>query len=63
LGHLHHPGIWRRPNGVTVINTGSFSRPFGAYVVDLTPNRLIVRRIIRRGGEFSPGHTLAEFPL
>ncbi len=63
IGHLHHPGIWRMPSGVTVINTGSFSRPFGACAVDLTADRLTVRRIDQRRGEFHPGRVLAEFPL
>jgi hypothetical protein len=48
---------------VTVINTGSFSPPFGGLVADLTPTRLTVRRIEARGGAFHPGRTLAEFSL
>jgi predicted phosphodiesterase len=63
VGHTHRPGIWRRPGDLVVINTGSFSRPLGSYVVDLLPNRLVVRRVNPRRGEFHPGATLAEFPL
>lgn len=63
IGHLHRPGVWRTKAGVTVINTGSFSRPFGACAVDLTADRLLVRRIDQRLGEFHPGRVLAEFPL
>ncbi|MEO7412142.1 MAG: metallophosphoesterase [Opitutaceae bacterium] len=63
VGHTHRPGIWRRPGGVTIINTGSFSRPLGGYQVDLTRERLIVRRVATRRGEFHPGHLLAEFSL
>lgn len=63
VGHTHHPGIWRRPDGVVVINTGSFSRPFGGLVVDVAPGRLTVRRIVARRGEFHPGLVVAEFAL
>lgn len=63
VGHTHRPGIWRRPDGITVINTGSFSRPLGGCVVDLAPGRLVVRRVDPRRGEFHPGAVLAEFTL
>jgi predicted phosphodiesterase len=62
LGHTHRPAI-RRAGDLTIINTGTFCPPFGAYAVDLTPGRLAVRRIIERAGEFHPGDTVAEFPL
>jgi predicted phosphodiesterase len=62
-GHTHWPGIWRRPDGITVINTGSFSLLVGACAVDLTAGKITVRRIVRRAGEFRPGRILAEFPL
>jgi len=63
IGHTHRPGVWRQPDGVVVINTGSFCRPFGGCVVDLAPGRLVVRRIVSRGGEFHAGPALAEFAL
>lgn len=63
VGHTHRPGIWPRPDGLTVINTGSFSRPLGGTVVDLSPGRLVVRRVESRRGEFRPGTVLAEFAL
>ena len=63
VGHTHRPGIWETANGVTVINTGSFTLPFGAYAVDLTDSLLKVRRIQLRGGDFHAGPTLAEFAL
>jgi predicted phosphodiesterase len=63
VGHTHRPGIWRRPGGITVINTGSFSRPLGGSVVDLAPGRLVVRRVEPRRGEFHAGAVLAEFSL
>jgi len=63
IGHTHRPGVWRQPDGVVVINTGSFCRPFGGCVVDLAPGRLVVRGIVSRGGEFHAGPALAEFAL
>lgn len=62
-GHTHRPGIWPMPGGMTVINTGSFCPPLGAFGVDLAPDRLIVRRIEFRAGEFRFGGQIAEFPL
>lgn len=63
IGHTHRPGAWRTPSGVTVINTGSFCQPFGGCVADLANGRVLVRRIVKRGGEFRLGATMAEFAL
>lgn len=63
IGHLHQPGHWQTAAGITVLNTGSFTRPFGACAVDLHTDRLVFRRIEKRRSEFHPGRTLAEFPL
>ena len=63
IGHTHRPGVWTTPSGLTVINTGSFSRPFGALAVDLTPTHLTVRRIVARAQHFELGHVIAEFAL
>ncbi len=63
IGHTHRPGIWAQPEGVVVINTGSFTAPLGACAVDLSRDRLVVRRIERRRGEFYPGRALREFTL
>ena len=63
VGHTHRPGVWKRPSGVVVINTGSFSPPFGGCVVDLAGDRLCVRRIAEKNGGFCVGRTLAEFEL
>jgi len=63
MGHTHRPGVWPMPSGVTVINTGSLTRPFGAFTVDLTPGLLAVRRIEFRSGEFHPGPVIADFTL
>ena len=62
IGHIHHPGFWRR-NGVTVLNTGSFCPPLGGGVIDIAPGRLALRRIVQQRGEFRLGKTVAEFAL
>ncbi len=63
IGHIHRPGCWRLPNGVVVLNTGSFCPPLGAALIDVRPTRLTLRAVVRRRGEFRPGAVLAEFPL
>ncbi len=63
IGHTPRPGVWTTTSGLTVINTGSLSRPFGALAVDLNPTQLTVRRIVARAGYFQPGPVIAEFAL
>ncbi|HVU23162.1 MAG TPA: metallophosphoesterase family protein [Opitutus sp.] len=63
MGHTHRFGVTRTLGGLVVVNTGSFTPPGPAGFVDLTPDRLIVRRIVARHGEFHPGPILAEFAL
>jgi predicted phosphodiesterase len=63
IGHIHHPGAWRLPNGVVVLNTGSFCPPFGGCVIDVHPTRVALRRVVARHGEFRLGRTVAEFAL
>jgi predicted phosphodiesterase len=63
MGHTHRVGARRSPSGLTLINTGSFCPPTGAGVVDVTAERVILRRIERRGSEFRLGASLAEFAL
>ncbi|MCX6955111.1 MAG: metallophosphoesterase family protein [Verrucomicrobia bacterium] len=62
-GHTHRPGVWRHASGVTVINTGSFCPPSAGYAVDVSPDRLSVRQIEFRGGDYHPGPAVAEFAL
>lgn len=63
-GHTHRAGIWPVRPGIVFINTGSYCQPLlGTTVVDLTAEALIVRQVVRRGGEFRIGATVAEFPL
>ncbi len=35
IGHIHHPGIWKRPDGYTLINTGGFLSVGKAQVLEL----------------------------
>ena len=62
-GHVHLPGVWVRPPGPVVINTGSFFSPLGGHLVDLAGDRVEVRRIRRHHGRFEPGRQIAEIPL
>jgi UDP-2,3-diacylglucosamine pyrophosphatase LpxH len=63
IGHTHRPYCNRTARGTLVINTGSFCRPLGGCFADITHDRLVVRRIKVRRGEFHPGKLLAEFPF
>jgi predicted phosphodiesterase len=63
IGHTHRPGVTRLADGRIVINTGSFTPPLGGCVIDLLPERLRVRRVELRAGEFIAADTIAEFPL
>lgn len=66
FGHMHYPGVWLprdSASGPIVINTGSFERPFGAFCVDLLPDRVQVRRIEKRGRQRHVGRVLHDFPL
>ncbi len=62
-GHIHFPFVSCLSGRPTVINTGSFSRPFGALLVDVTPGIVTVRRIAEKDGRFQPGRVVAEIPL
>ena len=62
VGHTHLPGVWHR-EGLVVINTGSFSPPLGAYVVDVSPERIVVRRVHHDAGRFGIGRIVAAFVL
>jgi len=62
-GHTHRPGVWRRPDGRVVINTGAYCRPFGRLIVDVAADRAVVRRVRRRGRDFEAAATVAEIAL
>ena len=65
VGHTHFPGIWRDPSGKgpVVVNTGSFSRPFGARCVDVRGDRVEVVRVRQTGDTFRPDRVIAGFSL
>ena len=62
-GHVHLPGVWVRPPGPIVINTGSFFSPLGGHLVDLAGDLVQVRRIRRHHGQFEPGRQITEISL
>lgn len=62
LGHTHKPSVSTQ-EGITVINTGSFFPWPGATTVDLHPDKLIIRKIVKGRNAFSLGDTLHEFDL
>jgi len=62
VGHTHLPGVWFCQD-VVVINTGSFCPPFASYVVDLSPDVVVVRRVRRYQGRYHLGHVVASFAL
>lgn len=63
MGHTHRLGAVRTPAGLVVLNTGSFCVPSGTGVIDVTANRIALRRVLRRSAGFRLGDTLAEFSL
>jgi predicted phosphodiesterase len=63
FGHIHHPGVWTKHRPRIVINTGSFTPPRGALMIEFDEANLRVLRIARRSGAFYPGAVIAEFPL
>ncbi|HSY54549.1 MAG TPA: metallophosphoesterase [Opitutaceae bacterium] len=64
MGHTHRPGIAHAPGGLTVINTGSFCVPAAnPCVVDITTQKITLRRVVIRGGALRFGETLATFAL
>lgn len=62
-GHTHRAGIWRKRGGPIVVNTGAFCRPFQAWAIDLADERLLIREVEPRSGEFRLGRRVAELPL
>lgn len=62
-GHSHWSGIWSRPGGPAVVNTGAFCRPFHPWAADLGPDAVVVRRVEERRGQFYPGPTVAVLRL
>lgn len=63
MGHTHRLGATLTPGGRVLLNTGSFCPPTGVGVVDLTPDRITLRAVDRRGGGYRLGASLADFTL
>jgi hypothetical protein len=63
IGHTHKPGVWRTESGIVVLNTGSFCRPFGPMVAEITDDRIRIRTVESRRGQFHPGGEVAGFSL
>ncbi|ACB75660.1 metallophosphoesterase family protein [Opitutus terrae] len=63
MGHTHRLGVRRTARGLTVLNTGSFCPPCHPGVIELTSDRLVLRRVERHRSDYHLGRTLAEFPL
>ncbi len=61
-GHVHFPKVWRR-GALTVVNTGAFTGPLGAYLVDVDAERVVVHRLKLRRGLWHAGPRVAEIPL
>lgn len=62
-GHTHSQGFWKRPDGITVVNTGCFCVGRTALAVDIAGTDLFIRKVERRGGEFRAGPKLTQFSL
>lgn len=63
MGHTHRLGVTRTPDGIHVINTGSFCPPCAGGVVDISHDHVQLRAVVRRGTGFGFGNTIAEFAL
>ena len=61
-GHVHYPRVWRRGD-LTVINTGAFTGPLGAYLVDIDGEHVAVHRLRLRRNLWYPGRTVAQITL
>jgi predicted phosphodiesterase len=62
IGHTHYPGVWSR-SGRIVINTGSFLNYMRAKAAIIEGERLEVRRVDHRNGNFTLGKLDAVFKI
>ena len=62
FGHVHFPRVWRR-GPRTVINTGAFTGPLGAYAVDYADEVVTVKRIQSGDGAWHAGRIISTIPL
>jgi predicted phosphodiesterase len=63
MGHTHRLGATQTPDGLVVVNTGSFGPPCTAGVVDVAADHVRLRSVVRKRGAFHFGNTIAEFAL
>ena len=61
-GHIHFPRVWRR-GALTIVNTGAFSGPLGAYCVDVEADTVTVRRLQNRPDGWHAGSIVSTIPL
>lgn len=62
VGHTHWSGVWLRRD-LVIINTGSFCPPFSPYAVDVSPERVVVRRVRQHRDGWRLGGVVASFAL
>jgi predicted phosphodiesterase len=62
IGHTHRPGIWHR-SGRIIVNTGSFLDYMGAQAAIIEGERLEVRLVNQRNGNFSLGKLKEVFRI
>lgn len=63
MGHTHRLGFTKLPGGAILINTGSLCPPGEAGVVDVSADRVCLRRVRKLANEFRLGETIAAFAL
>lgn len=61
-GHVHFPRVWHQGKR-TVINTGAFTGPLGAYAVDFEDETVTVKRIQLLNGSWHAGRVVSTIPL
>ncbi len=61
-GHVHFPKVWRR-GALTIVNTGAFTGPLGAYLVDVVGDRVAVHRLRLTRGRWQAGRLAGQIVL
>jgi len=62
IGHTHYPGVWRR-SGRIIVNTGSFLNYMRAQAAIIEGERLEVRWVNERNGNFTLGKVKEVFKI
>lgn len=60
LGHTHFPGSWMRGERC-VMNTGAYLPWLGRRLVEVTEERVVLRKVERVAGDFRPGRELSAW--